>query len=81
MKFGEWKLDVQSVLWQFVEGAEKKVHQLLKKLKKLPGLSDGERTLYAVSLASTPDERWQRMQRFLQLHSSSKPFKGRASAS
>lgn len=51
----------------------KKVGRLLETLKSVPGLSDNERAVFAVSLASTPDERWERMQRFLRLHNSSKP--------
>ncbi len=37
-------------------GAEKKVERWLEKLKRVPGLSDAERAVFAVSLASTPDE-------------------------
>jgi len=60
---------------------KKKLKQLLQKLKSVPNLSDAERAVYAVSLASTPDERWHRMQQFLHLHSSSKPCKRHASDS
>jgi hypothetical protein len=62
-------------------GAEKKVRQLLEKLRRVPDLSDAERAVFAVSLASTPDERWDRMQSFLRSHGFSKPSTARKSAS
>ena len=60
---------------------KKKVHRVLQKLKSVPDLSDAERAVFAVSLTSTPDERWQRMQHFLHLHGSSKPWNAKKSAS
>jgi hypothetical protein len=47
---------------------KKKVARILSQLRKVEGLSDDERALFAVSLAATPDERWNRMQTFLRSH-------------
>lgn len=42
--------------------------RILSQLRQVEGLSDDERALFAVSLAATPDERWNRMQAFLRSH-------------
>lgn len=52
---------------------------MLALLKKVPGLSESERALFAVSLSSSPDERWLRMTTFLQLHSSSASYSRKTS--
>ncbi len=67
--------------WQPGMVRKKKVERWLEKLKRVPGLSDAERAAFAVSLASTPDERWERMQQFLSWHTSSKPSKANESDS
>jgi hypothetical protein len=44
---------------------EKKVARVLKKIRRVRGLSDDEKYLFARSLAATPDERWRLHQNFL----------------
>ena len=39
-----------------------------RRLGKFPGLSADERILFAMSLSATPDERWERHERFLRSH-------------
>ncbi len=51
-------LPIVRVAWQSV----------FKKLKKVRGLSEHERILFARSLAATPDERWQMHETFLRSH-------------
>ena len=58
---------------------KKKFKRFLEKLKRVPGLSEAERAVYALSLASTPDERWARMRHFLHLHTCSRPWIGKKS--
>ena len=47
---------------------EKKVARVLRKLRKVRGLSDDEKYLFARSLAATPDQRWQLHESFLRSH-------------
>jgi len=47
---------------------EKKVARVLKKIRRVRGLSIDEKYLFARSLAATPDERWQLHQNFLRSH-------------
>ena len=44
-----------------------------EKLKAIPHLDEAERLLFAQSLLATPDERWLRNRRYIQLVNSSKP--------
>ncbi len=44
---------------------EKKVARVLKKLRRVRGLSQDEKYLFARSLAATPDERWRLHQNYL----------------
>lgn len=47
---------------------KKKFREKLKVLEKIPGLSEHERILFAMSLSATPDERWRRHENFLHSH-------------
>ena len=47
---------------------EKKIERMLKKLRHVHGLSEGEKYLFARSLAATPDERWRLHENFLRSH-------------
>jgi hypothetical protein len=47
---------------------EKKIARVLKKIRRVPGLSEDEKFLFARSLAATPDERWQLHENFLRSH-------------
>lgn len=47
---------------------EKKRARVLKKLQRVPGLSEEEKHLFARSLAATPDERWRLHEKFLRSH-------------
>ena len=47
---------------------EKKLARVLKKLRRVRGLSEDERHLFARSLAATPDERWRAHENFLRSH-------------
>lgn len=44
---------------------KKKEAALLRKLRRVRGLSEDERILFARSLAATPDERWRAHENFL----------------
>ena len=44
---------------------ERKVARTLRKLRRVRGLSEDEKYLFARSLAATPDERWQLHENFL----------------
>jgi hypothetical protein len=44
---------------------EKKTAAAFRKLKRIAGLSDEERYLFARSLTATPQIRWERHQQFL----------------
>src|SRR5215216_220901 len=54
------------------------IRALAEKLKALPHLDEAERLLYAEHLVMTPDERWERNERYIQLVNSSKPCHGEA---
>ncbi len=41
---------------------------VLKRLKRVRGLDDDEKVLFARSLAATPDERWRLHENFLRSH-------------
>jgi len=47
---------------------EKKIARIYKKIKRVPGLSEDEKHLFARSLAATPDERWAMHENFLRSH-------------
>ncbi|HZL44491.1 MAG TPA: hypothetical protein VFD66_14570 [Verrucomicrobiae bacterium] len=47
---------------------EKKIARVLKKLRRVRGLSEDERHLFARSLAASPDERWRLHETFLRSH-------------
>jgi len=47
---------------------KKKYEAELRRLRKMPGLSEDERILFARSLAATPDERWRMHENFLRSH-------------
>jgi hypothetical protein len=47
---------------------EKKVRQVLRKIRGVPGLSEDELLLFARCLAATPDERWRMHENFLRSH-------------
>jgi hypothetical protein len=44
---------------------EKKVARALRSIRRVRGLSEDEKYLFARSLAATPDERWQLHENFL----------------
>jgi len=44
---------------------EKKYRAILRKLKRMPELSEHEAILFARSLAATPDQRWEMNTNFL----------------
>ncbi len=47
---------------------EKKVARVLAKLRRVRGLSEEEKYLFARSLAATPDERWGLHENYLRSH-------------
>lgn len=47
---------------------QKKVAQVFRKIRNVPGLSEHEKLLFARSLAASPDERWQLHENFLRSH-------------
>jgi hypothetical protein len=47
---------------------ERKVAQVLRKIRRVRGLSEAEKYLFARSLAATPDERWRMHETFLRSH-------------
>jgi len=47
---------------------EKKVARALAKLRRVRGLSDEEKYLFARSLVATPDQRWSLHENFLPSH-------------
>jgi hypothetical protein len=48
-----------------VEKKLRKLHALAERLKAIPHLDEAERILYAQSLLASPQERWDRHERFL----------------
>ena len=50
-----WRGGWVGIRWQ---GVNKKWRKTEKLLRKVPGLSEHERILFARSLSATPDERW-----------------------
>lgn len=48
--------------------AKKKFETILRRLNRVPELSEHERILFARSLAATPDERWKMHEQFLRSH-------------
>ena len=42
---------------------DKKVAQWMERIKDYPGLEEDERYMFARSLAATPDQRWEWMQK------------------
>ena len=59
----------------------RRLHAAAEKLKAIPHLDEAERLLFASSLLATPDERWLRNRRYIQLVNSSKLCAPRKSAS
>lgn len=47
---------------------KKKVARVLEQIRRVRGLSEDERYLFARSLAATPDERWRLHENFLRSH-------------
>jgi hypothetical protein len=47
---------------------EKKIARVLRKIRRVRGLSEDEKYLFARSLAATPDERWRLHENFLRSH-------------
>jgi hypothetical protein len=47
---------------------ERKVARVLRKIRRVRGLSEDEKYLFARSLAATPDERWRLHENFLRSH-------------
>ena len=47
---------------------QKKMREMLTRLKNAPGLSEHEKILFARSLSATPDERWEMHVNFLRSH-------------
>jgi len=47
---------------------KKKFASEFRRLEKFSDLSPDERVLFAMSLSATPDERWDRHERFLRSH-------------
>jgi len=51
-----------------MKSREERTQIMMKRLSRKRGLSEDERILFAVSLAETPDERWQKNRQFLKSH-------------
>jgi hypothetical protein len=49
--------------------------KMLARLKHVRGMSDGEKSVHALGLAATPEERWQLVQNHLRLFNCSPRFK------
>jgi hypothetical protein len=47
---------------------KKRFETILRRLSRVPELSEHERILFARSLAATPDERWKMHEQFLRSH-------------
>ncbi len=47
---------------------EKKVARMLRRIRRVGGLSEHEKRLFARSLAASPDERWRLHENFLRSH-------------
>jgi hypothetical protein len=47
---------------------EKKVARVLSSIRRVRGLSEDEKYLFARSLAATPEERWRLHENFLRSH-------------
>ncbi len=47
---------------------KKKFETILRRLSRVPALSEHEKILFAGSLAATPDERWRMHEQFLRSH-------------
>jgi hypothetical protein len=46
----------------------KNIARVLRKIRRVPGLSEDEKHLFARSLAATPDERWRLHENSLRSH-------------
>jgi hypothetical protein len=55
--------------------------RLLQRLRRVRGLDDGEKSLHALGLAATPEERWELWARQMRSHGYWKPSKTTASGS
>jgi hypothetical protein len=63
-----------------ITASGKKIRALAEKLRVITQLSDDERLLHAWCQLATPDQRWQRMRRYLRSVRSSKPSTAKQSA-
>jgi hypothetical protein len=54
---------------------------MLARLKSVRGLSDDEKSVYALGLAATPEERWELNENFIRSLGYWKPSKRKTSAS
>lgn len=52
--------------------------KMLARLKRVRGMSDGEKSVHALGLAATPEERWQLVQNHLRLFNCSSRSKRNA---
>jgi hypothetical protein len=53
---------------RYIWVVEKKTASVLRRLRRVRGLSEDEKILFARSLAATPDERWRMHENFLRSH-------------
>jgi hypothetical protein len=54
---------------------------MLARLKSVRGLSDADKSVYALGLAATPEERWELVENLIRSLGYWKPLKPRKSAS
>ena len=54
---------------------------MLARLKSVRGLTDAEKSVYALGLAATPEERWELNENFIRSLGYWKPLKRKTSAS
>jgi hypothetical protein len=55
--------------------------RMLARLKSVRGLTDAEKSVYALGLAATPEERWELNENFIRSLGYWKPLKRKTSAS
>jgi hypothetical protein len=55
--------------------------KMLARLKRVRGMSDGEKSVHALGLAATPEERWQLNENLIRSLGYWKPLKRKTSAS
>jgi len=61
-------LDSTRLLPKDTVGRWKKISSVLRRIRRVRGLSDDEKFLFARSLAATPDQRWRLHESFLRSH-------------